>query len=383
MKFSQRTAWQRRPNALSQALERRRACGLPVLDLTQSNPTRAGLVYPESLWDALRDADVRNYTPDARGLLEARQAVCAYYAPRGIDVRAEHVLLTSSTSEAYALLFKVLADPGDRVLVPRPSYPLLAYLAELEGIELGYYPLRYDGARWALDLDRLAAAVDERTRAVVLVNPNNPTGSYINAQERLAVEALCCECGLALIADEVFYGYPLGSHRGVSFVSPGRGLHVALGGLSKALALPQAKLGWMVVGGDAALRSEALARLEIVADTYLSVGSAVQCALPDLLDSCETIQQVVLERVRTNYRLLCEGVGGAEVMHCEGGWYGVLRLAGDDEALALDLLESEGVLVHPGHFYDFSGGSYWVLSLMAEQFADGLEHVARALRRNA
>ncbi len=310
---------------------------------------------------------------------EARRALSAYYAARGIDVGLERLLLTSSTSEAYALLFKVLADPGDRVLVPRPSYPLLQYLADLEGVTLGYYPLRYDGRYWLLDPDLLAAAIDARTRAVVLVNPNNPTGSYISAEERRAVEALCCECGLAVIADEVFYDYPLGEQRGVSFACEGRGLHVALGGLSKALALPQAKLGWMAVGGDPILRDEALARLEIAADTYLSVGSAVQHALPELLASCEAIQAAVLQRVRANYGLLCDGVEGAELVHSAGGWYGVLRIEGDEEALALELLEREGVWVHPGYFYDFAGGSYWVLSLLPEDFADGLAGIVRVL----
>lgn len=377
--FSRRTSWQRRPNALSAALAQRRARGLPVIDLTLSNPTRAGLTYPDSIWSALRRADHSRYAPDARGLEEARRALSAYYASRGIDVGLERLLLTSSTSEAYALLFKVLADPGDRVLVPRPSYPLLQYLADLEGVTLGYYPLRYDGRYWLLDPDLLAAAIDARTRAVVLVNPNNPTGSYISAEERRAVEALCCECGLAVIADEVFYDYPLGEQRGVSFACEGRGLHVALGGLSKALALPQAKLGWMAVGGDPILRDEALARLEIAADTYLSVGSAVQHALPELLASCEAIQAAVLQRVRANYGLLCDGVEGAELVHSAGGWYGVLRIEGDEEVLALELLEREGVWVHPGYFYDFAGGSYWVLSLLPEDFADGLAGIVRVL----
>ncbi len=378
--FSQRTSWPRRPNALSAALAQRRARGLPVIDLTLSNPTRAGLAYPDDIWNALRDVDCGRYAPDARGLLEARRAVSAYYAARDIDVGADRLLLTSSTSEAYALLFKVLADPGDRVLVPRPSYPLLQYLADLEGIELGYYPLRYDGARWSLDLDRLAAAVDGRTRAVVLVNPNNPTGSYLSAEERMAVEALCCECGIAILSDEVFFDYPLGTQRGVSFANEGRGLHVALGGLSKALALPQAKLSWMAVGGDSALRDEALARLEIAADTYLSVGSGIQQALPALMASCDAIQATVLARVRTNYRLLWAGIDGVEVINSEGGWYGVLRIEGDEEALALTLLEREGALVHPGYFYDFTGGSYWVLSLLAEDVAAGMGAIARVLR---
>jgi len=381
VEFSRRSDWSRRPNALAQALETRRAAGVGWLDLTLSNPTRAGIDYPEELWRALETAKGRVYTPDARGSAVAREAVCAYYAARGIAVDRERVRLTCSTSEAYALLFKLLADPGQRVLVPRPSYPLFQYLAGLEGIEVGSYPLRYGDGRWSLDLDLLAAAIDERTRAIVLVNPNNPTGSYIGAAERRAVEALACECGLAIISDEVFYDYELDGPRGVSFAAEGAGLHFALSGLSKVLALPQAKLGWMVVGGEMELRTEALARIEIIADTYLSVGGAIQEVLPQLLAQRSRVQGEVQKRVVANYNLLKNRVGAAaEICTSEGGWYGVVRVEGvDDEELALGLLDRENTLVHPGYFYDFPAGAYLVLSLLSERFAQGVEGLAHFL----
>jgi alanine-synthesizing transaminase len=383
VKFSRRSDWSRQPNALAQALETRRAAGVDSLDLTLSNPTRAGIDYPEELWRVLETAKGRVYTADARGLAVARQAVCAYYAARGIAVDCDRVRLTCSTSEAYTLLFKLLADPGQRVLVPRPSYPLFQYLAGLEGIEVGTYPLRYGDGHWSLDLDRLAAAIDEQTRAIVLVNPNNPTGSYISEAQRRAIEALACECGLAIISDEVFYDYELDGPQGISFATEGAGLHFALSGLSKVLALPQAKLGWMVVGGEAKLRDEALARLEIIADTYLSVGGAIQEALPELLAQCDRVQEEVQRRVVINYDLLKNSMGASvEICTSEGGWYGVLRVEGaDDEALALGLLEREDTLVHPGYFYDFPAGAYLVLSLLPANFAQGVEGLARFLAR--
>ncbi len=383
MKFSQRSDWQRQPNALARAVEVRRMAGVDLIDLTLSNPTRVDIDYPEHLWRVLATAKGRVYRPDARGMAEARAAVCAYYAARGIAVDRERVRLTCSTSEAYALLFKLLCDPGERVLVPRPSYPLFQYLADLEGVEVGAYPLRYNAGRWAVDLDRLAAAIDARTRAIVLVNPNNPTGSYIRAAERRAIEALACECGLALISDEVFYDYALNGPRGVSFAQEGQGLHFALSGLSKVLALPQAKLGWMVVGGEASLRDEALARLEIVADTYLSVGGAIQEALPELLALCEAVQEAVKQRISSNYDLLKNVLASsAEICTSEGGWYGVVRVEGvDDEQLALGLLQRENTLVHPGYFYDFPAGPYLVLSLLPKDFEQGVQRLANFLER--
>lgn len=385
MKFSRRSDWQRQPNALARAIEKYRSAGTDIIDLTLSNPTRAGIEYPQELWRVLASAESRVYTADARGVARARDAVCSYYAARGLAgdmaVDRERVRLTCSTSEAYALLFKLLCNPGERVLVPRPSYPLFQYLAGLEGVEVGTYPLRYGAGRWALDIDRLAAAIDERTRAIVLVNPNNPTGSYIRAAERRAIEALACECGMAIIADEVFYDYELAGPRGVSFVAEGQGLHFALSGLSKVLALPQAKLGWMVVGGEEKLREEALARLEIVADTYLSVGGAIQEALPKLLTQREAVQTDIKRRIGDNYNLLKNAFGDSAELCCsEGGWYAVLRVEGaDDEALALGLLERENVLVHPGYFYDFSAGAYLVLSLLPKDFAQGIQRLVHFL----
>ena len=251
MNFSQRSNWSRQLNALTLALREKQATGAEIVDLTVSNPTRVGLVYPPGFWSAVEGAQARVYQLDPRGMQQAREAICAYYAERGTPVDPEKILITCSTSEAYALLFKLLVDPGQRVLVPRPGYPLFDYLAGLEHVDIGRYPLRYADGGWSIDLDRLAAAVDERTRAIVLVNPNNPTGSYISCQERRAVEALAAEFDLTIISDEVFYDYRLDGDGDVeksaefSFVGEGAGLFFALSGLSKVLALPQAKLGWI------------------------------------------------------------------------------------------------------------------------------------------
>ncbi|MFH1566730.1 MAG: pyridoxal phosphate-dependent aminotransferase, partial [Gemmatimonadota bacterium] len=283
--LSKRTSWDLEPNPLAAALEARRRRGAPILDLMLSNPTQAGLAYPDGLWQALRRAEASAYRPEPLGRPSARAAVRSYYGEKGTIVAAERVLLTASTSEAYAFLFKLLADPGDEVLVPRPSYPLFEFLAGLEGVAARTYPLRYRAGRWETDLDQLAAAITDRSRAIVVVSPNNPTGNSVRPEERAALEDLAAECGLALIADEVFADYPLeaGPGEAASFASGSRVLTFALSGLSKVLGLPQLKLGWMVVDGPADAARDALARLEVIADTYLSVATPVQEALPELL----------------------------------------------------------------------------------------------------
>ncbi|MCC7265233.1 MAG: pyridoxal phosphate-dependent aminotransferase [Candidatus Latescibacteria bacterium] len=364
--FSKRSTWDLQPNPLSQALEARRQAGLPVLDLTQANPTRAGLQYPPQLQAMLATADTSVYAPEPLGLLSARQAVAGYYAQRGQNVAAEELILTCSTSEAYALLFKLLADPGDEVLVPQPSYPLFEFLASLESIETRPYPLRYREG-WQIDLDRLAAALTSRTRAIVLVHPNNPTGSLVGAGERALLEELALERGLALIADEVFGDYLWEEEVQVpSFAGPARPLTLVLSGLSKVLGLPQLKLGWMAVQGAGA--AEARARLEIIADTYLSVATPVQQALPWLLELRPAIQAQIRERVYTNRRWLQEHLiafPAARLLRAEGGWYAVLETAlQDEEELVLALVRKEGVLVHPGYFFDFPDEGMLVLSLL-------------------
>ncbi len=375
--FSKRSTWELQPNPLSQALDTRRQAGLPVLDLTLSNPTQAGLQYPPRLQAIFAGADASVYAPEPLGLHSARQAVAGYYAQRGQHVGAEQLLLTCSTSEAYALLFKLLADPGDEVLVPQPSYPLFDFLAGLESVEPRPYPLRYRGG-WQIDTDLLAAALTPRTRAIVLVHPNNPTGSLVSAGERALLEELALERNLALIVDEVFGDYLWeGEPQMSSFASPTRALTFVLSGLSKVLGLPQLKLGWMAVQGAGA--AEARARLEIIADTYLSVATPVQQALPQLLALRPAIQTQIRQRVQDNRRWLQQRLAlflHASLLHGEGGWYAVLETnAEDEEGMVLDLLRQDGVLVHPGYFFDFPGAGFLVLSLLTlpQVFREGVE----------
>lgn len=382
--FSDRTSWDLSPNALTAALEKRRRQGRPVLDLMVSNPTCAGLNHLQGIDLTPPGTSSRVYRPEALGLPAARQAVSDYYRERGLDVAAHRLLLTASTSEAYAYLFKLLADPGDEILVPRPSYPLFQYLGELEGVRVGTYPLRYGEDGWRVDVDRLGAAVGPRTRALVVVSPNNPTGSYITPAERAALEGVALDCGLALIADEVFADYPLEAPErgGPSLATDSRVLTFALSGLSKVLGLPQLKLSWLAVDGPEAEAADALSRLEVIADTYLSVGTPVQEALPRLLGHRIPIQTAIAARLRANLSLLRERAAGCqavEVLRCEGGWYAVLRIETDAEELALRLLEGAGVLVHPGAFYDFPPGEFLVVSLLSQRLAEGVERVLALL----
>ena len=303
-----------------------------------------------------------------------------YYAGRGVSIEADRILLTASTSEAYGFVFKLLADPGDVILVPQPSYPLFEFLAELEGVGAQPYPLRYGDAGWEVDVDRLAAAITERSRAIVLVHPNNPTGSFVRRHEADAINALARECGLALIVDEVFgdYGMAPDPGRADTFADEADLLTFTLSGLSKVLGLPQLKLSWAVVQGPDAERVEALARVELIADTYLSVAAPIQVALPELMDLRTEIQGQIRIRTQANLSLLQErtaSVHKAEVLRCDGGWYAVLEVDGDEEELTLALLQRDDVLAHPGYFFDFARESYIVLSLLSPEFEVGVERL--------
>jgi alanine-synthesizing transaminase len=384
--FSRRTAWDRRANELARRLDLRRRAGRPLLDLTETNPTRAGLLPPGDVLVPLADESALRYEPAPLGLPEAREAVAADFHRRGVDVPPDRVVLTASTSEAYAHLFKLLCDPGDAVLVPRPSYPLFDYLASLESVDVAAYPLGYDG-RWHLDREGLEAALTSRTRAVVAVNPNNPTGSFLDRAESAFLRECCARRGVALISDEVFADYTFGApDREASLLAGGDALVFALGGLSKSCGLPQLKLGWMGVGGPAALRDEALARLEIVADTYLSVSTPVQRAAPRLLARLPELQRPIAERVAGNLERLRELVQGSPVTLWppEGGWSAVLRLPATrpEEDWVLAFLEEGDVLVHPGYFFDFPGEAFVVLSLLPvpDTFAAGAERLVRTVR---
>ena len=359
-------------NRVTQALDRLRAAGAPVVDLTESNPTRAGLCYPPDALQPLADAAGLIYEPQPFGLLVARRAVAAALLRRGVSADAERLILTAGTSEAYSLLFKLLCDPGDHVLVPRPSYPLLEHLTCLDGVTPIPYALEYDG-RWRIDLDGLSRAVGPRARAVLLVNPNNPTGSFVTREELDAVAAICRDRSLALIGDEVFNRYPLETDAAdvPSVLDQKEALTFSLGGLSKAAGLPQLKLGWTIVDGPEGLVDEALARLELICDTYLSVSTPVQHAVPALLAVGETVAAQIAERIRANYRTLqrlAADHAASRVLHVEGGWYAVIQVPAtrSEETLVLELLERDHVLVHPGYFFDFPREAFLVVSLLPD-----------------
>jgi alanine-synthesizing transaminase len=384
--FSSRLHWDLRPNHLARALEARRRSGTRILDLTQSNPTRAGLSYPaEEILAAFGDQRGLVYEPAPAGLIAAREAVTEYYSARGVIVEPSRVLLTTSTSESYAWLFKLLADPGDEVLAPRPSYPLFEFLAQMESVRVVQYPLMYhDG--WSIDVQALTSGVSERTRAIVLVNPNNPTGSFVKHSELEALVELCAERGLALISDEVFADYTLGpdAERVASLTGIESVLTFCLSGLSKIAGMPQMKLGWIVIGGPPVLRMEAVERLELVADTYLSVGTPVQHALPRLLAAGENVQEQIAARVRQNLADLRAEAGSnsaAQVLNVEGGWYAIVRVprTHTEEEWCLELLEHDGVFVQPGFFYDFESEAFLVLSLLTEPetFREGMRRMLR------
>jgi len=358
--------------------------GRPFIDLTVSNPTRAGFDYLPGLLAPLADRRGLVYAPEALGLLEARRAVARDYAARGFDVDPARVLLTASTSDAYTMLFKLLADPGDEILVPRPSYPLFEHLTRLDGLVARTYDLDAE-SRWAIDFASLEAALTPRTRAVLVVSPNNPTGSYVSAAEMDRLAGLCAARGLAIVADEVFTDYRLEAD-----VAPGQVLGrddvlwFSLGGLSKAAGLPQVKLGWAIVGGPDTLAVPALGRLELIADTYLSVSTPVQAAAGELLEAGAAIRAQIAARTARNYarlRARTAPPSPCRALRADGGWYGVVRVPSmeAEEDLVIHLLESRGVLVHPGYFFDFPHESYVIVSLLAGPgpFDEGLDRILR------
>jgi aspartate/methionine/tyrosine aminotransferase len=366
--FSRRSSFDLSPNPLATALARRG--GDALLDLTASNPTRASIPYDrEAIISALALPASLVYEPAPFGLAAAREAVAQDLSSHGPSVDPARVVLTASTSEAYAFLFKLLCDPGDEVLVPRPSYPLFDHLARLESVVPVPYRLAYDGA-WHVDLPSVRAAITPLTRAIVAVSPNNPTGSYLKLAE---LEALAAT-GLPIVSDEVFARYPLragASRARTALEAAGASLVFALGGLSKLAALPQAKLAWTAVGGEKARVEAALARLEVVADAFLSVGAPVQHALPALLASRATAEDAIRDRTTRNLAWLEAAVAGSAVslLDVEGGWYATLRLprTRDEQAWALAFLEEDGVHVHPGHFFDFDEEAYVVVSLLTPE----------------
>ncbi len=387
--FSSRIPADLAPNRIGRAVSRLQAARTEVVDLTESNPTRVGFRFPPGLLRGAPERDVRLYRPAPLGLPPARAAVAAHLTRPGRSVASARVALTASTSEAYGFLFKLLCDPGDAVLVPRPSYPLFEHLTRLEGVRALPYALEHHG-RWELDVGGLEAAVTPRTRAVLLVNPNNPTGSFVSSGEVDAVARICREHGLALIADEVFGAYPMNGAAPAPSVldQPRRDvLAFSLGGLSKAVGLPQLKLGWIVADGPPAVVERALAGLELIGDTYLSVAAPVQLAARALLAEGAAVTAQIAARVRANYAALRRRVERHPAIRLpavDGGWYAVLQIPATEpeEAVVLDLLERDGVLVHPGYFFDFPREAFLVVSLLPapDAFEAG---IARVLARVA
>lgn len=370
---------------------RRRAQRVPLLDLTESNPTRAGIEYPvDEIVTALADQRALLYEPDPRGARVAREAVAAYYARRGVEVDPARVVLTASTSEAYTFLFKLLCEPGDAVLVPVPSYPLFEHLAHVEAVSPSAYALEH-GIGWRVDASALVDAHTPRARAVLVVSPNNPTGSSLRRNELDLLVDFCVERDLALVCDEVFADYHYGddARRIASVAAENRALTFTLNGLSKVAGLPQLKLGWIVVNGPEPLVARVMERLEFIADLFLSVGTPVQIALPRLLEIAPIVRARILERVVENRAWLGERLGAAhecELLPADGGWYATLRVprVRGEEELVLALVEEEGVIVQPGYFFDYPREGMLVSSLLTEPqaFRAGMDRAIGMLERS-
>ncbi len=392
MRFSRRTDWHTSPNPLAQVLEARRRSGARVLDLTLSNPTRAGFRYlKRSLLKGLVAQENLVYDPDPRGLLAAREAVCQYYLEKGITLDPSQIFLTAGTSEAYTFVLRLLADPGDTVLVPSPSYPLFDYLAALGDVQAKPYSLIYTSSGWRPDLgsvsDQLGVTV-QRPRAVFVVQPNNPTGNLLTAAEREALDRAVSEAGAAVVSDEVFldFAYEKGSENESFAAGDARSLTFTLSGISKVLGLPQMKLSWIAVTGPKALRARAMERLEVIADTYLSVSTPSQRALPGWFERRPAVLHEIQRRVHDNRASLARALKKhpkARVLRADGGWYAVVRFesARSDESIALELLEKHGVHVHPGYFFDFKPDEHLVVSLLVPpaEFREAAARIAEAL----
>jgi len=393
--FAQRTSWNLSPNRYTEALQAHRRAGREVLDLTASNPTTVGLRYREQeLLQALALREVLTYEPQPKGLLSAREAIAAYYAELGSGVSPEDLILTTSTSEAYSFVFRLLCNPGDALLAPAPSYPLFDFLADLQDVKLVPYDLAYDHG-WQIDFHSLQTAIDRvqaagsKCRAVLVVHPNNPTGSYVKGHEAEQLSRICTTNELAIIADEVFLDYSLSATPTLTFSAKRDALTFTLSGLSKISALPQMKVAWIAVSGPESLKVEALRRLEVIADTYLSMNAPVQWAVPVMLEERQGVQRQLMFRIRENLAELDSQLAAQKLcrrLEIEGGWYAVLRVpvTGSDEDLAIRLLQETNVLVQPGHFYDFPAEGYLVLSLITESplFQQGISRALQFIATN-
>jgi aspartate/methionine/tyrosine aminotransferase len=383
--FSQRTNWHRKPNRLGALHDALLADGEPLTDLTNSNPTQCGIAYPErEILAALSDRGALVYEPEPRGFLQARKAVSDYYRRKDFSADSARVFLAASTSEAYSLVLKLICGSGDNILVPRPSYPLIEFLAGVNDVEVRPYRLVFDSG-WGIDLASIQEELNSSTRAIVIINPSNPAGVFLKADELTALNEIARRNNLALIVDEVFLDYPIDSSvRPLSTVSNQGALTFTLNGISKSLGLPQLKLAWISVCGNEEESGEAARRLEILCDTFLSVNTPVQIALPALFECGGSVQREINSRIRSNYaRLTTDLIDPSPVSHLpsEGGWYSILRVPRikSDEVWALELLREKRIYVHPGFLFDLDDEGYLVVSLLTEegQFAAGINSIAR------
>ncbi len=387
--FSHRTDWKLTANRFTEAQREVLAAGTEMLDLTVSNPVRAELHYDaETILGALAQPEAMDYDPQPKGLRSAREAVAKYYREQHeeFDVDPEALVLTTSTSEGYSYVFRLLCNAEDEILVPKPSYPLFEFLADLEDVKLVPYPLIYDHG-WQIDFPSLYKAVNHRTRAVVVVHPNNPTGSYVEDLERTALNDFCRQYDLALIVDEVFLDYAHDGAPRPTFAVNQPALTFTLSGLSKISGLPQMKLAWIVTSGPKEKVTAAMGRLEVIADTYLSMNAPIQLAAAVLLEQRKSVQPLLIDRLRSNLEELDRQLAKQKTctrLDVQGGWYAVLRVPvkQPDEDLAIDLIRKMSVVVHPGHFYDFPSDGYLVVSLITPPgvFRQGIGRVLEALR---
>ncbi len=394
--FAERTNWNLTPNRLSDALAQHLAAGKRLYDLSASNPTEVGFSYDrETILHAMCNPAAMTYVPDPKGLLRARQGVAEYYAERGDEVSVEDIILTASTSEAYSFVFRALCSPGDELLVPAPSYPLFGFIADIHDVRLAHYPLIYDNG-WQIDFPSLEKAITPRTRGIIVVNPNNPTGHFVKPEELATLNEICSTRNMALIADEVFLDFahsdfgarresfkaarPRAANGGrpSSLAVNGGALTFTMSGLSKISGLPQMKAAWLIASGPDPLKKQAVERIEVVADTYLSMNAPIQLALPVFLQQRHGFQKQVLTRVRRNVGELDRQLmirKACSRLEIEGGWYAVVRAPAtrSDDDLAVDLLTKKGIYVHPGHFYDFATDGYLIVSLIMPErdFAEG------------
>jgi alanine-synthesizing transaminase len=380
--FAKRTNWDLETNRLSAALAAHRAAGKPLIDLTVSNPTECGFQYDEeAILSALRNPAALKYEPNPRGLRVARDAVAKYYSEHGAAVSSDDIFLTTGTSEAYSYVFRTLCNPDDEVLIPEPSYPLCEFLADIQDVRLARYPLVYDYG-WQIDFHGLEQVITPRTRGIIVVHPNNPTGHFSKPEEMRKLNEICASREIAIIADEVFLDFALGDQRHATFAANSGALRFTMSGLSKICGLPQMKAAWLIVSGPEPFKAQALARLEVIADTYLSMNAPVQWAMPTLLGQGGEFQKQLMCRVKENLAELDKQLAGQKScrrLEVEGGWNAVIRVPAtcSDEELAIDLLVGQRLYLHPGHFYDFPPGGYLVVSLitLTSEFAEGIRRL--------